>query len=150
MSHRSPGEACLSAMGAESAGASLVHLRESVATARRATEVRARGRVSARIRAPLLRVFRLVAEAAEGDAGRCESREVSVAVDETKPIRDALAEAEEISSRGRDDDSRRRRRGVTPDDSPEEEEEGEERPLASLHPSTHAVRMATISSRVRW
>ena len=131
-------EACLSAMGAESAGASLVHLRESVATARRATEVRARGRVSARIRAPLLRVFRLVAEAAEGDAGRCESREVRVAVDETKPIRDALAEAEEISSRGRDDDSRRRRRGVTPDDSPEEEEEGEERPLASLHPSTRA------------
>ena len=131
-------EACLSAMGAESAGASLVHLRESVATARRATEVRARGRVSARIRAPLLRVFRLVAEAAEGDAGRCESREVSVAVDKTKPIRDALAEAEEISSRGRDDDSRRRRRGVTPDDSPEEEEEGEERPLASLHPSTRA------------
>ena len=130
-------EACLSAMGAESAGASLVHLRESVATARRATEVRARGRVSARIRAPLLRVFRLVAEAAEGDAGRCESREVRVAVDETKPIRDALAEAEEISSRGRDDDSRRRRRGVS-DDSPEEEEEGEERPLASLAPSTRA------------
>ena len=130
-------EACLSTMGAESAGASLVHLRESVATARRATEVRARGRVSARIRAPLLRVFRLVAEAAEGDAGRCELREVCVAVDETKPIRDALAEAEEISSRGRDDDSRRRRRGVS-DDSPEEEEEGEERPLASLAPSTRA------------
>ena len=36
----------------------------------------------------------------------------SCAIDETKPIRDAPAEAEEISSRGRDDDSRRRRRGV--------------------------------------